>query len=287
MTPFRRLSLATFLLGLVIAVPQGAPADGLLRNARMPLLPVRSAVDGGPARDPLITRMPDLTRIAADAVVSSDDAVATVSTASLFAGTRGRSFFAPLPPRDRSGSDRGARDRQSGQGDVADTGWSPDRSGGAADRVRHLIAAAEAGAAGYDAVQHGARIRPHDVPTSLTIAQIYDWIDATPGQPHAIGRYQFIPATLRRLVEITGIDPQATFSPAVQDALADVLLAEAGFSDLAAGRIDRVAFMNNLAKIWAGLPTSNGRSHYDGYAGNKATMTWARYDAEMRTIFPG
>jgi hypothetical protein len=45
--------------------------------------------------------------------------------------------------------------------------------------------------------------------------------------------------------------------------------------------------MNNLAKIWAGLPNSTGKSHYHGYAGNQATMTWARFDAEMAMIFPG
>jgi hypothetical protein len=44
--------------------------------------------------------------------------------------------------------------------------------------------------------------------------------------------------------------------------------------------------MNNMAKIWAGLPTSNGKSHYDGYAGNKAMVTWARFDAVMARISP-
>jgi hypothetical protein len=43
----------------------------------------------------------------------------------------------------------------------------------------------------------------------MTIEQIYAWIKAILGQPHAIGRYQFIPATLRRLVDITGIDKGA------------------------------------------------------------------------------
>ncbi len=45
--------------------------------------------------------------------------------------------------------------------------------------------------------------------------------------------------------------------------------------------------MNNLAEIWAGLPTTNGKSHYDGYAGNRATMSWAQFDAAMAQIFPG
>jgi hypothetical protein len=44
--------------------------------------------------------------------------------------------------------------------------------------------------------------------------------------------------------------------------------------------------MLNLARIWAGLPTSSGRSFYDGYAGNKATMSWAAFDTAMAEIFP-
>ena len=44
--------------------------------------------------------------------------------------------------------------------------------------------------------------------------------------------------------------------------------------------------MHNLARIWAGLPTASGRSHYHGHAGNRATMTWARFESAMAPIFP-
>ena len=154
------------------------------------------------------------------------------------------------------------------------------------ERIRALISAAESRRDGYDAVQHGARIGTPKRPTQMTLAEIYRWIDDTPGQPHAIGRYQFIPATLRRVVAKTGISPDARFTPQVQDRLADVLLAEAGLHRFREGQLGRVAFMNNLAKIWAGLPNSSGKSHYDGYAGNKASITWARFDAEMTRIDP-
>ncbi|WP_392338690.1 hypothetical protein [Loktanella salsilacus] len=269
MTLFRKLSLMTFLLGLVIAVPEIAPADALSLAGRAPILQGRVAMVSIAPRQ--------------------DTAQPPVTVASLFVGDEGKSFFAPYPARLRS---------QSGGGDVVDDvrfirsapsgALSGALSGGApADRVRHLIAAAEAGRHGYDAVQYGATRKPAARPTDMTIEQIYAWIKATPGQPHAIGRYQFIPATLRRLVDITGIDHRARFSAEVQDALADVLLEEAGFREVQAGRIGRRTFMNNLAKIWAGLPNSTGKSHYHGYAGNQATMTWARFDAEMAMIFPG
>ena len=154
------------------------------------------------------------------------------------------------------------------------------------ETIRHLIGQAESPRKGYDAVQHGARIKPGKNPTEMTIAEILQWIDATPGQPHAIGRYQFIPATLRRVVRKLGVNSGERFSPQMQDRLADVLLAEAGLHKFRAGEMSRVAFMNNLAKIWAGLPNSTGKSHYDGYAGNKATMSWARFDAAMARIEP-
>ena len=154
-------------------------------------------------------------------------------------------------------------------------------------QLRDLIARAEAGPKGYDAVQHGAWVLPGAPPTDMTLADIYAWIDATPGMPHAIGRYQFIPDTLRRLADMLELDDSTVFSPAVQDALADVLLRDAGLHRFLAGDLSRHGFMNNLAKIWAGLPNDTGKSHYHGFAGNKATMTWAAFDAQMVRIFPG
>lgn len=152
--------------------------------------------------------------------------------------------------------------------------------------LRGLIQEAESRREGYNAVQYGARIKPPKRPTQMTLAEIFDWIKATPGQPHAIGRYQFIPVTLRRVVKRAGVPLSARFTPAVQDRLADVLLAEAGFQRFRKGALGRTAFMNNLAKIWAGLPNSTGKSHYDGYAGNKASVSWARFEAVMSRIGP-
>jgi len=45
-----------------------------------------------------------------------------------------------------------------------------------------LIALAEAGPAGYNAVQHGARIRPTKPPTEMSLGEVFDWIKATPSR---------------------------------------------------------------------------------------------------------
>lgn len=160
-------------------------------------------------------------------------------------------------------------------------------TGTAVERIRQLIGHAESRRHGYDAVQYGAKRKPYKRPTEMTIGEIYKWIKDTPGQPHAIGKYQFIPATLRRLVAELGLPMEQRFSPEIQDRLADILLREAGFNRVATGEMGRHRFMHNLATIWAGLPTSSGRSYYHGYAGNKASVTWSYFDAEMSKIFPG
>lgn len=195
---------------------------------------------------------------------------------SLFAGQGGLGLFAPHPVRPAKVMMRRAP--------VAASPLS--RNLTVAAHIRQIISQAEAGRKGYDAVQHGARRLPRKLPTQMTIAEIYQWIEQTPGQPHAIGRYQFIPVTLKRLVRKLKMSPHETFNETIQDRLADVLLEEAGLSQAKRGEISRQTFMNNLAKIWAGLPNSTGKSHYHGHAGNRATMTWARFSAEMEKIFP-
>lgn len=195
------------------------------------------------------------------------DTLERMQTASLFAGPSGLLAHRPrathTPP-----------------------GPLPTTRGAPVARLRDLIAMAEAGPMGYDAVQYGARIKPGKRPTDMTIGEIFAWIKATPGQPHAIGRYQIIPATLRHLVRELRVPDTARFDAPLQDRMATLLLQEAGLDEFLSGQMDRVAFMNRIAKVWAGLPTSNGRSHYHGYAGNKAVLSWARFDTEMARIFP-
>ncbi|WP_224813479.1 hypothetical protein [Hasllibacter sp. MH4015] len=191
-------------------------------------------------------------------------AVRENASPSLFTGTASGSLFAPLPPR--------TAPAPPARGDVA--------------QLLSLIARAEAGRDGYDAVQHGARIRPPRAPTQMTLGEIYAWIDATPGQPHAIGRYQFIPPTLRRVAQLRAFGPDTPFTAEVQDALAEVLLEDAGMPAFRAGQLDRRRFMHNLARIWAGLPLPNGQSYYEGYAGNRAAMSWAEFSGGMDRIWP-
>ncbi len=255
--PLRDGALALALLTLAM-LPRAAGADGF------------SLV----GRNSFLTRQqeaPIMARLDVPAVVTRGNG------SSLFVDRSG-GLFAPYPKRIKV--------------PVAlppEEGEMPDLPAGGshAERIRHIIAAAEAGKKGYDAIQHAAKRLPDKLPTEMTLGEIDAWIRATPGQPHAIGRYQFIPATLRRLVGQAGLGRETVFSPAVQDRLADMLLREAGLDEATVGTLPRQRFMDNLAEIWAGLPRANGKSHYHGYAGNKATMSRARFDAAMEQMFPG
>jgi hypothetical protein len=192
----------------------------------------------------------------------------TATRASLFTPDARIGFFAPLPER------------------TAPRVAAPIIGTAHVDQLLSLIARAEAGSAGYDAVQHGARVRPVQFPTQMTLGEIYRWVDDTPGQPHAIGRYQFIPPTLRRVARVRGFGPETQFTPGVQDALALVLLEDAGLSQFQAASSGRRQFMHNLARIWAGLPLPNGRSYYEGHAGNSAAISWVAFDGGMARIWP-
>ncbi len=256
------ISSGLMLLSLVFLAPVAGAAERFSivsqqffqggAAAARPMLAVPAKAEIQPAPTPEFRAQPDL---------EAEMEAVQANLASLFTGRSGTSLFRKLP------KSVGGRE--------------------AVAKLMQLIASAEAGKAQYDAVQYAATIKPSKRPTQMTIGEIYNWIDETPGQQHAIGRYQFIPATLRRLVKHVGASRSDVFSPLLQDRLAHQLLEEAGLSATFAGEMGRHDFMHNLSKIWAGLPTSTGKSYYHGYAGNKAVLSWARFDEEMARLFPG
>jgi len=157
--------------------------------------------------------------------------------------------------------------------------------GDAVTRLLSLIASAEAGADGYNAVNYRATVRPPKLPTELTIAEIFVWIDETPRQNHAIGRYQIIPMTLSYLIAAENISGDAVYTAELQDRLARRLLDEAGFQEFLSGQLSAGDFQDSLAFVWAGLPLRSGLSAYDGIAENKATITRKDYDDRFAQIF--
>jgi muramidase (phage lysozyme) len=178
----------------------------------------------------------------------------------------------------------GAADVQRDHGSVSRFVFDPSLSPLA--NLRNLIASAEAGAGGYDAVAYGADVSPPARASTLRLGEVRAWVEATPGQNHAIGRYQVIPETFERLAKATASADDANFDRSLQDRWANVLIEEAGYSAFLGGDISPDVFMDRLAQLWAGLPLGDGRSAYEGVAGNRATIGRSAYARAVAQIFP-
>lgn len=163
--------------------------------------------------------------------------------------------------------------------------WSLAQNSSRTDQILSLIGFAEAGKLQYNAVHMSAKRRTPKRPTEMTLGEIFHWIRKTPGQQHAIGRYQFIPSTLVMLTDRAGVPNSLVFNRALQDKLGIMLLNDAGYQSFLNGGMTLTKFMDNLAWIWAGLPLRNGKSAYRGVAGNRATISRNFYASQMQLIF--
>jgi len=158
-------------------------------------------------------------------------------------------------------------------------------SGPKLDRLFAVIAFAEAPRRRYDAIHGSATRLPSKRPTQMTLGEIKTWIKDTPGQHHAIGNFQIIPSTLLNLQQRLGMPDATVFNRATQNRMGALLVADAGYSRAVAGTLPLSQFMDNLARIWAGLPLETGKSAYHGYAGNRATVTRAFFAKQVTEIF--
>jgi len=92
----------------------------------------------------------------------------------------------------------------------------------------------------------------------------------------AVGKYQFIPQTLKEAVQHTGIDPTAKFNAETQEKLFPYLISDKKRPNLAAyleGKHDNVdKALDDLAYEFASIPDASGKGKYDGdSAGNRAS----------------
>ena len=107
---------------------------------------------------------------------------------------------------------------------------------------------------------------------NYTVGEILDM--QADGRIYAVGRYQFIPSTLRFAVDNSDVDRLDFFSPATQNKLLVALLQHkrpAVWAYLTGeGSID--AALDALAKEWASIATADGRTYYVGTS-NAAHVT--------------
>lgn len=97
--------------------------------------------------------------------------------------------------------------------------------------------------------------------TSMTIGQVINWQSQylAHGSPSsAIGKYQFLQATLKSLVGQYNIPLGTKFDKALQDRLAIHLLQKRGLDGYLSGHISSAQFAHNLSMEWASLPSVTG-----------------------------
>lgn len=155
-------------------------------------------------------------------------------------------------------------------------------SGSAASLLDFIASKESESAGGYNAVYGGAQrhwdsysnrhLQGRD-PSDCTVGEVMDWQRAAirDGMAStAIGRYQWISGTLSGQVRELGVSRDTMFDESLQDRLGMGLLERRGLSRFLNGEMSLDAFQNSLAKEWAGLATTSGRSHYAGDGLNSA-----------------
>jgi conjugal transfer mating pair stabilization protein TraG len=127
--------------------------------------------------------------------------------------------------------------------------------------------------------------------TSMSVDEVLRWQQRfiEGGSPSsAVGRYQFINATLQSLASELSIDENTLFDQQIQDRLAARLLEKRGLSSYMAKNISKEAFAHNLSKEWAGLPQAIGenpeQSYYNGDGLNKSRVSLAEVYSSIATL---
>ncbi len=111
---------------------------------------------------------------------------------------------------------------------------------------------------GFGDVFNGVPLLPPERLEDMTIGEVLAYqrrIRAMGTISSAVGRYQFIHDTLRRLVDELGLTPDLVFDGEVQTFLARALMAECGFYD---PDRDSRSLADCLAGVWASLPLVTG-----------------------------
>lgn len=98
----------------------------------------------------------------------------------------------------------------------------------------------------------------------------------------ACGRYQIVRTTRRNIQEELLIPGTAKFDRDMQDRMACYLLGVRGIDKYLAGRLSEDTLINNLAKEWASLPTTEGKGNYAGQHSAVPTLKVRAVLAEIK-----
>lgn len=120
--------------------------------------------------------------------------------------------------------------------------------------------------------------------TEMTLDEVLRWQSqyVANGSPSsAVGRYQFIPKTLRSVMNEMGLKGTDKFSPELQDLMAIHLLKRRGLEEYRSGKITKEEFANRISQEWAAMPMVSGpkagKSFYDGDGLNASTTSVQKF----------
>lgn len=80
----------------------------------------------------------------------------------------------------------------------------------------------------------------------------------------ALGRYQIVRTTLRKIKSTLKLSNDAKFDKDMQDRMACYLLGVRGIDKYLTGRLSEDTMIDNLAKEWASFPTTKDKGYYGG-----------------------
>jgi hypothetical protein len=119
---------------------------------------------------------------------------------------------------------------------------------------------------------------------NYTVGQV---MDMQRTRLYAVGRYQFIPKTLRFAVAMSDVDRMDMFTPETQDKLfaALILYKRPAVGAYIRGNHDHQGWaLNELAKEWASVEYRYGRGFYDHIGGNRALITRVEAAAVLEEV---
>lgn len=114
--------------------------------------------------------------------------------------------------------------------------------------------------------------------TQMSVDEVLAWQKdfVRSGKPSsAVGRYQIIRGTLKGLKTKMKLEGTETYNATLQDKMALELLKQRGLEGYLLGIITVDAFIDEIAKEWAGLPNTSDKSHYHRDGLNSAQIKLA------------
>lgn len=174
---------------------------------------------------------------------------------------------------------------------ISSGGYSTEMTDSAVAPILKLIGYTEGTAErrGYnETLGYGAYTGGDKELTKMTLGQIKQLQSQMLAHPNnkwnssALGQYQIVGKTLRKLQQEMGLSDDVLFDAKTQDAMAVQLLKGRGLDAWLSGKMTDKAFMDNLSKEWASLPTSGGKGYYSGQNARVGTSSVLSAFAAMR-----